>query len=156
MVTRSIPNNSIARSMCAFLGTLGSQWLYYFQHYSASMAEESLIAASGKPICFGFQTTLGLKLNHINEGGRWWPGDYKLEIWTTTFSIIFPPEYFVPIWERLILGLHPTNERRRYKGTPSLIGNPRISPEYYAYSTMQSSALHPPNIYHIVYISVYR
>ena len=29
----------------------------------------------------------------------------------------------------LILGLHPTNERRRYKITPSLIGcEPRISP----------------------------
>ena len=51
------------------------------------MAEEGLIAASGKPVCFGFQTTLGFKLNHLSKRGRWWPGDHKLEAWTTILSI---------------------------------------------------------------------
>ena len=36
------------------------------------------------------------------------------------------------LYPRLILGLHPANERLRYKVVPSLIGwrNPRISPVY--------------------------
>ena len=35
--------------------------------------------------------------------------------------------YFIESW--LILGLHPANERRRYKVTPPLIGWAQISPE---------------------------
>ena len=44
----------------------------------------------------------------------------------------------------LILGLRPANERRRYKGTPSLIGGrkPRISPEYH-WSTHFSQVYFP-------------